>query len=99
MQEVADHIEDRSIQHRGEANENAEWVLMFYQNGDNKISSYIDICLDLIENVGATDDVKIAEAQAEARRADERAKIAEERLQKMIEESGKLKSDALNIQN
>jgi hypothetical protein len=35
-------------------------VLMFYQNGDNKISSSIDICLDLIEAVGATDDVKIA---------------------------------------
>jgi len=41
-------------------NDNVNWVLMFYQNGDNKLSNYIDICLDLIETVGATDDVKIA---------------------------------------
>ncbi len=40
--------------------ENVDWVLMFYQNGDNKLSSYIGICLDLIEKVGATDDVKVA---------------------------------------
>lgn len=38
----------------------SKWVIMFYQNGDNQLSSYIDICLDLIETVGATDDVKIA---------------------------------------
>jgi len=41
-------------------NENANWVVMFYQNGDNALSNYIDICLDLIEEVGATDNVKIA---------------------------------------
>ena len=41
-------------------NDNVKWVLMFYQNGDNRLSNYIDICLDLIETVGATDDVKIA---------------------------------------
>ena len=41
-------------------NDNVNWVLMFYQNGDNKLSNYIDICLDQIETVGATDDVKIA---------------------------------------
>ena len=40
--------------------DNVDWVLMFYQNGDNKLSPYIDVCLDLIETVGATDDVKIA---------------------------------------
>src|SRR4030042_2380240 len=38
----------------------SKWVIMFYQNGDNQLSSYIDICLDLIEKVGANDDVKIA---------------------------------------
>jgi hypothetical protein len=38
----------------------SDWVLMFYQNGDNKLSNYIDVCLDLIETVGATDTVKIA---------------------------------------
>lgn len=42
------------------ANKDAEWVVMFYQCGDNRISSAIDICLDLIGEVGATDDVKIA---------------------------------------
>ena len=41
-------------------NDNVKWVWMFYQNGDNALSNYIDICLDLIEEVGATDDVKIA---------------------------------------
>jgi hypothetical protein len=40
--------------------DNADWVLMFYQNGDNKLSNYIGICLNLIASVGATDDVKIA---------------------------------------
>lgn len=44
----------------GITNMNSEWVVMFYQNGDNKLSPYIDVCLDLIETVGATDDVKIA---------------------------------------
>jgi len=42
------------------ANMNSEWVVMFYQNGDNRLSPYIDSCLDLIETVGATDTVKIA---------------------------------------
>lgn len=44
----------------GITNMSSEWVVMFYQNGDNKLSPYIDVCLDLIETVGATDDVKIA---------------------------------------
>jgi hypothetical protein len=43
-----------------ENKDNANWVLMFYQNGDNKLSPYIGICLNLLGSVGATDDVKIA---------------------------------------
>ncbi len=41
-------------------NKDAEWVIMFYQCGDNSISSAIGVCLSLIGKVGATDDVKIA---------------------------------------
>jgi hypothetical protein len=40
--------------------EDAEWVLMFYQCGDNSISSAIGVCLYLIGKIGATNDVKIA---------------------------------------
>jgi FlaG/FlaF family flagellin (archaellin) len=49
--ELASQIENK---------ENVEWVLMFYLNGDNAISSSINICLNLIGAVGATDEVKIA---------------------------------------
>ena len=42
------------------SNKDADWVLMFYQCGDNLISSAIGICLNLIGKVGSTDDVKIA---------------------------------------
>ena len=41
-------------------NKDAKWVIMFYQCGDNSISSAIGVCLNLISKVGATDDVKIA---------------------------------------
>jgi len=53
-------IAQGSIQLQKETEENAEWVLMFYQNGDNKLSPAIDICQNLIEKVGSTDEVKIA---------------------------------------
>jgi len=49
-----------SIYDQAEVNENAEWVLMFYQNGDNAISSAIDIGLNLLKSVGSTDQIKIA---------------------------------------
>jgi len=52
--------QDRIVVKSQKQNDNVNWVLMFYQNGDNKLSSYIDTCLDQIETVGATDDVKIA---------------------------------------
>jgi len=42
------------------ANNAVEWVVMFYQCGDNALSSGIGVCLDLIKKVGATDNVKIA---------------------------------------
>lgn len=38
----------------------SEWVLMFYQNGDNAISSAIEISLNLLKTVGASDQIKIA---------------------------------------
>ncbi|MBN2588422.1 MAG: hypothetical protein JXA96_01050 [Sedimentisphaerales bacterium] len=53
---------------------------------------------DKTEKTLVYNDAKIAEAQAEVRQANERTKIAEERLQKMIEESGKIKAEALNVQ-
>ena len=37
-----------------------EWVIMFYQCGDNALSTGISVCLDFIKKVGATDAVKIA---------------------------------------
>ena len=52
--------QSKTVFHRQELNDNVNWVLLFYQNGDNGLSRYIDICLDLIEEVGATDEVKIA---------------------------------------
>ena len=42
------------------ANNAVEWVIMFYQCGDNALSSGISVCLTLIQKVGATDAVKIA---------------------------------------
>ena len=42
------------------ANNAVEWVIMFYQCGDNAISAAIGVCLDYIKKVGATDTVKIA---------------------------------------
>jgi hypothetical protein len=53
-------VEAKVTYQNGKLNDNANWVVLFYQNGDNALSNYIDICLDLIEEVGATDDVKIA---------------------------------------
>ena len=53
-------IVQASIAIQKETKENAEWVLLFYQNGDNKLSPAIDICQSLIEKVGSTDEVKIA---------------------------------------
>jgi Clostripain family/PKD domain len=42
------------------ANKAVEWVIMFYQCGDNALSTGINVCLTLIQKVGATDAVKIA---------------------------------------
>ncbi len=53
-------IAQGSIQLQKETKENTEWVLMFYQNGDNKLSPAIDICQNLIEKVGSTEEVRIA---------------------------------------
>ena len=41
-------------------NNAGEWVIMFYQCGDNALSSGISVCLDFIKKIGATDAVKIA---------------------------------------
>jgi hypothetical protein len=38
----------------------AEWVMMFYLNGDNKLSSALQQTLTSIRNVGSTNDVHIA---------------------------------------
>jgi hypothetical protein len=54
------NVQARVSLHHKNQNENVNWVLMFYQNGDNKLSPYIEIIHDLIEFVGATDDIKIA---------------------------------------
>ena len=40
--------------------EQAEWVMMFYLNGDNKLSSALQQTLTSIRNIGSTDDVHIA---------------------------------------
>ena len=48
------------LEERTTANNAVEWVIMFYQCGDNALSAGISVCLNLIGKVGATDTVKIA---------------------------------------
>ena len=42
------------------ANVDSEWVIMFYFDGDNKLSNYMDDEFEKIRLIGSTDDVKIA---------------------------------------
>jgi len=41
-------------------NFDSDWVIMFYFNGDNKLSDSMQVDINIIKNVGATEDVRFA---------------------------------------
>lgn len=40
--------------------DSSDWTIMFYFNGDNKLSDSMQVDLNIIKNVGATEDVRFA---------------------------------------
>ena len=59
-QQFSSALRQDILDDRATANNAVEWVIMFYQCGDNALSTGIGVCLDFIKKVGATDTVKIA---------------------------------------
>ncbi len=43
-----------------QTNDDSDWVIMFYFNGDNKLSDSMKIDINVIKNVGATEEIRYA---------------------------------------